>query len=229
VNHKQDFATVLRDYFMQGSPESYAKGSIIIGAEDTPTDMYFIKSGAARFYTNDRGDEFTHIIYAPGEVFPLYILAQDRQQLSTCEALLPTEVLRIPLHQFNQDLADNNALATAMLRQTVEQYRIYAMRVANLEYKYASERLAYRLILLSNRFGRQSGKEVTINLPMTHQLLATALNLSRESVSREMEKLMRRGLVRYNSDRQIVLTDRTALSEQLRFPLDPGTPTTTQL
>jgi len=229
VYHKQDFARILRDYFAQGTLRTYAKNDLVMAQHETPTDMFYIKSGAVRIYTNERGDEFTQVIYAPGEVFPLYWLTQDRQQSSICETLMPTELLSMPLSQLDTDLATNIDLATTMLRQTAEQYRIYAMRVANLEYKYASQRLAYRLILLANRFGKHDGREVIITLPMTHQLLATALNLSRESVSREMEKLMQRQLVRYNESRRIVLTDIKALSAQLRVPLVPSMSSTTEL
>lgn len=188
--------------------------------------MFYILSGYIRIYSlNARNDQYTHIIYGPGEIFPLTWLTQQERTSVFYEAMTDAEIRSVSLEQFNADLKEVPKLAYSMLQQSVEQYRLYAMRVVNLEYKYASERLAYGLILLANRFGLAEGKRVTIIPPMTHQLLGSTLNLSRESISREMEKLMRRGLVCYDKSRQIVIEDIQALSQQCHVPLYQGLPT----
>ena len=221
--HSQNFVGVLRSYFSKGTLETYRKGSRVLLSNADQKVVYFIRSGYVRIYsTTARKEEYTHIIYGQNELFPLTWLSKQDKTSATYQALTDVEVYAVPLSKVSNDLENKADLTLAMLRQAVEQYRIYSMRVDNLEYKYASERLAYRLIMLANRFGEYSGKTVTIVPPMTHQLLASSLNLSRESVSREIEKLARRDLVRYNAQHQIILPSVEELAKQLHLPMHQG-------
>jgi len=223
MDRVQDFTDTLRQYFSAGALQSVPKNTPIVTQNKLQKSVYFVRSGYVRVYsTNNRGEQYTHILYGAGEIFPLTWLTKQQLIATVYESLTDTEVHSLPLDQVNHDLINQNGLSLAFLRQSVEQYRIYAMRLDNLEYKYASERLAYCLILLANRFGERSGEAVTIVPPMTHQMLATSLNLSRESVSREMEKLLRHELVRYNAARQIILTNMQELANQLHVPLHQG-------
>ena len=224
MDHAEDHITRVRNYFRNGQQQSIPKHTqILLIDEDRPRAMYYIGSGYVRVYSvNSRKEQYTHIIYGPGEIFPLTWLTKQTRSNVLYGALTDCEIYCVELDSFNRDLQKDNGLSYGMLQQAIEQYRLYTMRVDNLEYKYASERLAYRLILLSNRFGERSGDAITIMPPLTHQLLGSSLNLSRESVSREMEKLVRKGLVRYNQARQIVIPDIQSLSKELRVPLDQG-------
>lgn len=227
MDHRDNSMHLVRQYFLDnGSCIKVPKDTEIIAMNDDRGDIYLIVSGYFRVYATNfrRREEFTHILYGPGEIFPMGWLTKQKASLAYYVSLTPAEIYRLSPEQFKKDMLRNNQLAYAMLQQTLEQYRIFTMRVNNLEYKYARERLAYRLLFLANRFGQPTPEGVVIAPPLTHQLLASSLNLSRESVSREIEKFARKGLVAYTPDRQIILKDMAELSQQEQVPLNVGLP-----
>ncbi len=104
------------------------------------------------------------------------------------------------------DLELSNAFGTQLARQ----FKIYAERVDNLEYKKANERIAYRLLFLASRFGVKNKDTIVIDAPITHELFANSINLARESVSREMGRLTEKGIIA-KVDHRIIITDLAAL------------------
>lgn len=223
MNHNASYIAYMRNYFRKGKLLTHPRSATILNDADDQQSTYYIASGYVRIYSlNRRNEQYTHIIYGPGELFPLTWMAGPIPKDVLYETLSDVQIFRLPIKQLNKDMLTDSVLAYGVLQQVIEQYRIYTGRVDNLEYKYASERLAYRLILLANRFGIDGPRGTTIEPLMTHQLIGTSLNLSRESVSREMEKLVRRGLVHYNELRQIVIPDLQKLATELQVPNHQG-------
>jgi CRP/FNR family transcriptional regulator, cyclic AMP receptor protein len=225
LDHKFSRTDILREYFSKGKLTKHTKCSTILDVDQPKESLYFIKCGYMRIYSlNRRNEQYSHIFYGPNELFPISWLTDQERTNALYEALTDCEIYAVNIEQLHKDAESNPALAQALLKQVAEQYRIYTQRVDNLEYKYASERLAYRLILLANRFGEKHGSEITIQPPMTHQLIGTSLNLSRESVSREMEKLVRLGYIRYNSQRQIIICNIVEMAQKMHVPYTQGMP-----
>ena len=223
MDHSGNYINDMRTYFKKGTLLQCAKGAHILTTESEKQATYFIDDGFVRIYSQTaRGEQYTHILYGPGEIFPITWLARTPRSTLMYETLSDASIYAVPITQLSNDMLANPRLSYGVLQQTIEQYRIYTFRVDNLEYKYASERLAYRLILLANRFGVSVDEGTLIRPVMTHQIIGTSLNLSRESVSREMEKLVRKGLVKYNASRQIIVADVALLAKELRLPHHQG-------
>jgi CRP-like cAMP-binding protein len=110
----------------------------------------------------------------------------------------------------------------AVLVKTVKQFTIYADRIDNLEYKYARERVVYRLLFLASRFGeKQADGSYVLTAPISQQVIASSINLSRESVSREFDRLQRHELVEFNNERCIVVKNVQHLCNELKSPVSP--------
>jgi CRP/FNR family transcriptional regulator, cyclic AMP receptor protein len=82
-----------------------------------------------------------------------------------------------------------------VLSMTVEMYRIHSERIINLEYRSVRERLISFLLTMAARFGKRSDGGVLIKVPLRHQDIASSINSSRETTSREMIALERKGLL----------------------------------
>jgi len=63
---------------------------------------------------------------------------------------------------------------------------------------------------MATRFGRQTEEGVLITAPLRHQDIASSVNSSRETTSRELAIMVRKGLLGRSSSR-IVLRDIKAL------------------
>lgn len=103
----------------------------------------------------------------------------------------------------------------ALAAQIAEQYAIYADRIDNLQYTNARDRLIYRIIQLSQRFGTETDGTIVIDASITQTNLAKSINIARETVGREMEYLMRTHLV-YRKRGKIVIMDIEKLYQELK-------------
>jgi CRP/FNR family cyclic AMP-dependent transcriptional regulator len=76
-----------------------------------------------------------------------------------------------------------------------EMYRIHSERILNLEYRSVRERLVSFLLTMAGRFGKETDEGVMIEVPLRHQDIASSINASRETASREIATLERRNLI----------------------------------
>ena len=210
----------IRRLFLHGQPISAAKGEIIIGNEDVPNGVYYINTGFIKVYSvHDNGDEYLHIIYGHGEIFPLiwgYLGVQPPSLFF--ETISDCVLWRLSREWFERLVKGNLGLSNAMSDQLARQFRIYSDRVDNLEYKKARERIVYRLLYLAGRFGVRNGSDVVIEAPLTHDMFAHSINLARESVSRGMEDLHSENLIE-NDNHYIRIKNIKALTQQLSRPV----------
>jgi CRP/FNR family transcriptional regulator len=211
----------LYQLFETSGPTRYGAGEIIARADDEASVLFCIKSGYVRVYSiNSRNEEYMHIIYKRGELFPVLWLTEKAQRGVFYEALEPTQVYKIPVNQLIEQAKTNPKLSFALTEQVIRQYNIYLDRVDNLEYKFGRERLAYRLLFMASRFGRKTSRGLLIDIPMTQKVLGSSINLSRETVARELRRLEDHGLVTYE-DRRILIIDLDKLSNELKDPINP--------
>jgi CRP-like cAMP-binding protein len=208
--------------FSEGKAIPYDRGRVLLHANEEPNYIYYINEGFVRVYTlNSRAEQFTHTVYNRGEIFPLFWVIDSPKRDVYFEALTDCSVFILPRSELQAKLKSNAELSYQMIRQAINQYRLYTDRVENLEHKFASERLAYSLLFLASRFGEKRGNEIVIKAPLTHHVLGSTINLSRESISRELDKLVQKGLIGYEG-RLFVVKDFAALARQFKKPVSPN-------
>ncbi|PJE65520.1 hypothetical protein COU91_01245 [Candidatus Saccharibacteria bacterium CG10_big_fil_rev_8_21_14_0_10_47_8] len=212
----------LIDRFKQGRKLAYRKGEIILRAAEEPSGVYYISQGFIRVYSiTDQGEENTHIIYKTGEVFPLIWVFNSIARNVIYESLGESRLWRLPKDDLLHLVKTSHNISYSLLRQAVNLFNIFADRLDNLEYTDAFERVVYRLLFLAGRFGQKKGKKIIINAPITHQHIASSINLARETVSREIEILERKDLISHQK-RLIVLNDITRLENLIGESISPN-------
>ena len=97
---------------------------------------------------------------------------------------------------------------------TIEMYRLHSERILNLEYRSVRERIISFLLTMSQRFGKQTADGLVIEVPLRHQDIASSVNATRETTSRELSALERKGLLK-NKQSTIILYDVKALRKHL--------------
>jgi CRP/FNR family cyclic AMP-dependent transcriptional regulator len=210
--------TVFDFFGRKGVAMRYRKGELILHAEDVADDIFYIESGFVKVYSeNNRGEEYILVVYGPGELFPLLWLPRRARRKVFYEALAPSVVLRTYSDDLEAALRASPALSFEMIERSLEQHGVFIDRINNLQYKFARERLVCCLLYLARRFGVRAGNGYEIGLRISHQVLASNINLSRESVGRELERLVRKGMVVMRGGR-IVLKDMAGLLAELPGP-----------
>lgn len=201
--------------FHQGTKLTYRKGEFIIRPGETPTSVFYIEQGLVKAYDISKyGEENLLIIRKPHEVFPLIWAITGQERNIIYQALDNVVVWRIRREDYLDNLHSNPELLPPLLDMITEMYRIHSERIINLEYRTVRERAISFLLIMAKRFGRATDEGVVIDVPLRHQDIASSINASRETSSRELGRLEREGLIS-NKQLSIVIKDRDRMRAQL--------------
>lgn len=210
--HKTD---ALVGLFKSGSHLSYRKGEFIIRPGESPPGVFYIESGIVKAYDITKyGEENLLIIRKKHEVFPLIWAITGQERHVIYEALSPVSVWRIDRAKLLNLIEEKPETLAPLLDMTLEMYRIHSERIINLEYRSVRERLISFLLTMSNRFGKKNKDgSILIEVPLRQQDIASSINASRETTSRELTALEKKGLIKTNGE--IVLKDVATLKSFL--------------
>jgi CRP/FNR family transcriptional regulator len=207
---------LLEVFRQQGSRYTYKKGEFIIRPGEIPSGVFYIETGLVKAYDITKyGEENLLIIRRDGEIFPLIwaITGQERQVIY--EAIGPTAVWEINRARFLEHITAHTDSLAPLLEMTLEMYRIHSERILNLEYRSVRERLISFLLTMSHRFGKKTPEGLLINVPLRHQDIASSINASRETTTRELTALERKELLT-NRQSLITLVDLNKLHSYLQ-------------
>lgn len=206
--------------FRQGL-KVYAKtGEIVARGDDTTSWVFLIEKGyIEEFSINDEGREYLQLIYKAGELFPLVWATIGVKKRLFYQALDATTLWKLPRSEFIGAIqAEAGPVNLAVFRQMGVQFSAFVDRLDNLQYKTADQRIIYRLLFLAARFGQKYGSSIIIQVPLNHQLIADSINLTRETVSREMQTLVKAGLISHPHKR-VVIENLKELVNKLEDPV----------
>lgn len=192
----------LLELFHQGTHLKYKKGEFIIRPGESPPGVFFIESGLVKAYDITKyGEENLLIIRKAHEIFPLIWAITGQERHIIYEALSEVAVWRIDRQDLLQLIRRKPEVLEPLLEMTLEMYRIHSERIINLEYRSVRERLISFLLTMSNRFGqKQADGSIVIAVPLRQQDIASSINASRETTSRELTGLEKRGLISTNGE-----------------------------
>ena len=203
------------DIFKHGNELTYKKGEFVIRPGQAPTGVFFIKEGLVKAYDITKyGEENLLIIRKEKEVFPLIWAISGQERHIIYETLAPTVLLHVEREKFFTIMRKNPETITPLLDMVTEMYRIHSERILNLEYRTVRERLISFLLTMSHRFGTTTKDGLLINVPLRQQDIASSINATRETTSREMTYLERHKLVS-NKSSFITLKDVARLGSYL--------------
>lgn len=202
--------------FRKGTQLTYKRGEFIIRPGEAPPGVFYIEAGQVKAYNISKyGEENLLIIRKEHEIFPLIWAITGQERHIMYQAIGPTTVRRIDQSEFLKLLHKHPDIAPVILDMVTEMYRIHSERILSLEYRTVRERLVSFLLSMDDRFGLPAENgTVVINAPLRQQDIASSINASRETTSRELAALERKGLIK-NGQGYITLTDLEKLKNLL--------------
>jgi CRP-like cAMP-binding protein len=199
----RQFAALVK-LFKSGTKLTYRRGEYVIRPGEQPSNVFFIEEGLVKAYNISKyGEENLLIIRKSQEVFPLIWALTGQEREIIYQAISPTMLWRIDREKYVKFLHGQHGAMLPILDMVTEMYRIHSERLLNLEYRTVRERLASFLLTMSHRFGKETDKGVVIDAPLRQQDIASSINASRETASRELSVLERKGLI---STKQFYIT-----------------------
>jgi CRP/FNR family transcriptional regulator len=199
----------------RGLKQSFRKGDFVIRPGETPNGIFYIHQGLVKAYDITKYNEENLLIMRKDEeVFPLIWAITGQERHVIYQALAPTITWQISRETFLEYMEKNPEALAPLLDMTIEMYRLHSERILNLEYRTVRERIISFLLTMSHRFGKTTPDGVLIEAPLRHQDIASSVNATRETTSRELSALEKKGLLT-NKQSYILLRDVEALTKHL--------------
>ncbi len=168
-------------------------------AGDPPLGVFYLKRGFVRVYSiSKNGEELTLIIFKAGDFFPIIWAVGSAQNEYFVEAMTTCELVRVPREEFVSFVKSNSDINFDLTRRTSVRLGGLMRRMEYLVFGNANNKVASILLICAERFGKQEGDKVTIEVPLTHSDIASLVGLTRETASIEMKKLEKSGLIGYH-------------------------------
>jgi CRP/FNR family transcriptional regulator len=208
-------AELVEFFRLQGVKQSFKKNDFIIRPGDAPHGVFYIYEGLVKAYDITKYDEENLlIIRKQDEIFPLIWALTGKEHHIIYQALATTTTFRVTRQSFVDFIQTSTDALAPLLDMTMEMYRLHGERILNLEYRTVRERIISFLLTMSQRFGRQTEEGILIEVPLRHQDIASSVNATRETTSRELSALERKGLLE-NKQSFTLLKDIDALQKHL--------------
>jgi CRP/FNR family cyclic AMP-dependent transcriptional regulator len=181
----------------------YPRGSFILRVGEEIDALYVIVSGRVKVVIPaEQGHEVILTVLGPTEYFGEMGLLDDKRRSASVETLVACEMLRFPKAAFVNCLKDNFELAMILIRNLVERLRRADRSIESL----ALYDVYGRVVRLLRDQAVQIDGLWVVNHAPAKQEMARMIGASREMVSRVMKDLQRRGQIRVEK-RKVILVD----------------------
>jgi CRP/FNR family transcriptional regulator len=208
---------ILRGMGIASADRVYGPGDAIYSEGEYGDALYILISGVVKLFRPYSGSkEATLRLLKPWDIFGHLAFAGEARQRAYAEAVAECKVTKVP--KIFMERAIRREPRAALKMMTLLELRLvqYEELVKCLLPRETEVRLANLLPILAQKFGeRDEGGSVTIDLRLTHQDLAAMVASTRESVTKVLNEMRNRDVVKIEGGR-ITLKDYAALSRLSR-------------
>jgi CRP/FNR family transcriptional regulator len=203
-------------FFTQHKNLFYNKGELLLRADDEPSGVYYLTEGIIKQYIiSERGDELTTGFLNPIDVFPLSWAFNNSPNTYFYEALMPVVVWRAPKDDFLKYIKANPEVLFYLINLVVISYERLRVHVLNLIAGSVQKRLIGDLIFGARLFGKEvNSGTFTFEFKISERELASIINATSETISRELKLLKDKGLITFNKNK-LTINDIVKLENEL--------------
>ena len=170
-------------------------GQIIIGHQDRTTDVFIVLAGTLRVeLVSLNGKEIILADLSAGELFGEYSAIDDQPRSASVSATTACTLACVPGPRFREAALSSPATAEWLAQRLVGRIRLLTERNFELNALAVRNRLHCELLRLALDAGIAANR-ATISPAPTHAQLAARIGTQRETVTRELQYLLKRGIV----------------------------------
>ena len=189
----------------------YAKNQVLFFEGDPAEEIFVLKMGAVKLSRlSSDGKELILGFLGPDDIFGEDSAFSGENYSVTATALKETCTLVFTKANMERIFLRNPSMALKVIESLSKKPTQYTNQVTDMAFRNARGRLASTLLRLSSEYGKATIDGVSIDLPLTHQDLASIASLSRPTVTNLLLDLKKKGLIK-TCRRHIVLKDATGL------------------
>jgi CRP-like cAMP-binding protein len=211
------FATLPEEEFRSLEPifqvKNYRKNQVIFLEEETGNYMYIVLAGKVTVTkTTASGKETILAIHQTGDFFGEMALLDGKTSPATVSAMEDCRIAAIHNSDFQRHLMSNEKVVRQIVQVLCSRLRQVWAQIQELSYSSADDRIKAGILQLSKKHGVQDARGIIIDLKITHQELAELVGTSRETVTRTLARLQKKGILDLENRRIILLKPKELMS-----------------
>ncbi len=200
----------LKRQFPDLTSRVYSAGEIILYQGELPRSVFILSSGLIKMYSISPGGEERIVDFrTPGEVLAnSWVFGNATSTIYYYQALQECVVYEVPKSVFLEYIHNRKA-AGEMLASLATQYTASLIRITSLEQARAHDKILYTFYYLLQRFGKEIVPGwYTIQLSLTHQMIADLVGLTRETTAVELNIIKKTKVLSYKRQKYLVHKNR---------------------
>ncbi len=202
---------------------TFGAGETLVDFGDPGRSVFLVQTGQIRaVFRFTIGKEAILGTFREGDIFGELSAIDGQPRSASLMAIFVSTVIVVPAEVFTAILVQKPDVGLTLLKLLSSRIRLLSSRVTDLSFLDTKHRLYNTLLRLSrSRFRDRTGhpEERVISPPVIHAELADHIGSSRETVSREMARLTRDGLIERTSS-AIILKNPGELSARISSALE---------
>ncbi len=203
ANFSQEDQPTLRKFILE---RRFAKNQVILYEEDTPHYMYIVYSGKVKVVqVSDEGKEHIVAIHKAGEFFGEMALLDGKTAPATIVAMEDSAIGLITRDNFEKYLLKNHKVLQEIISMLCFRLRDAWLMLKILSFADAEKRVRAVLKHVSTHHGLKDNRGIIITFKLTHKDIADYASLSRETVTRFLDKFAKDGEIEYVENKKYLL------------------------
>ena len=184
----------------------FKKNQRILHEEDTNAFMYIIVEGAAKVVqTAGEGKEVMIAMHRAGDFFGELALIDGKTMPAAVLATRDSTIAIITKKDFYSILFQQNKVIENLLRILSSRLRESMKKNQLLTFNNAGQRVKMLFLMLSESYGERTEEGTVLKIRLIHQHIADMTGLTRETVTRVLDKWQKSGDVTILKNRFILL------------------------
>lgn len=184
----------------------FSRGQVVLFEEDTSKYMYIIVSGKVRVVQlSSDGKERILAIHKRHDYFGELALFDGKTAPATVIAMEESEIGLLSKNDFDLLVKKNDKILFNLLTSLCTTLRESWMMLKIMSFADAEERVRAVLKNMSRLYGVKDQRGVLVSMKLTHKDIANYASVSRETVTRLMNRLSREGEIEILDKRYILI------------------------
>jgi CRP/FNR family transcriptional regulator len=184
----------------------FSKNQVILYEEDTPKYMYIVYSGKVKvLQISEDGKEHILAIHKAGDFFGEMAMLDGKTSPATVIAMEESEIGLITKDNVEKYLLKNHKMLQEIISMLCLRLRDAWLMLKVLSFADAEKRVRSVLKHISTQYGVKDKRGIIITLKLTHKDIADYASVSRETVTRFLDKFAKDGEIEYLKNKKYLL------------------------
>jgi CRP/FNR family transcriptional regulator len=186
--------------------KKFGKNEVILHEENTSEFMYIILDGEAKvIQVTGEGKGIIVTIHRSGDFFGELSLIDGKTAPATVKATRDTVTAIISKKDFYSLIYSQKKVLENLLQSLSSRLRESWKRIQMLNFNDAAQRIKMLFLMLAETYGKETPRGVLLSIKLIHQDIADMTGLTRETVTRVLDKLQKAGEIKILENKFIQL------------------------